>query len=373
MGREAPLEQSADTFLFSLRAWARSASPPALCWLPGPGCVCRGGGGRGGGVTAALPQRPLAFPRERAARRPRRVTGRGAGARRGEAGGWRRDWRVLLLFSRVRPERDARGSGPGRSVRAREAGLAVPRAAPLAAGHGPRRPGRPPGAMGLCCCKAWSGHLRAPKGNSRRARAPRARGFCAPGAASSGCGRGCEPLLGDLPAVSRGLPTPASAWDGLRCGCKSRDCELGLCVQELPWLRRAGWGRGLETGGSGPSWAAGPPSSLLGRRCPGWSSAGGARPAPASAPPLRLTAGSGPIHSPRPPLFRLEPRASDSISKSHGGTCEGSGFRNAGLLSESSPRTRLLAPPEVWQPLAGALLTSPWTDRHDARDFRKIN
>lgn len=235
-------------------------------------------------MTAALPQRPLAFPRERAARRPRRVTGRGAGARRGEAGGWRRDWRVLLLFSRVRPERDARGSGPGRSVRAREAVLAVPRAAPLAAGHGPRRPGRPPGAMGLCCCKAWRGHLRAPKGNSRRARAPRARGFCAPGAASSGCGRGCEPLLGDLPAVSRGLRTPASAWDGLRCGCKSRDCELGSCLARASrsspgsaapagaggWRREGAGRRGLRVrqvhcwGGVAP--AAGPLQGEPGQR-----------------------------------------------------------------------------------------------------------
>lgn len=40
------------------------------------------------------------------------------------------------------------------------------------AGSGGERPGRG-GAMGLCCCKDWRGHLRAPKGNSERARAPR--------------------------------------------------------------------------------------------------------------------------------------------------------------------------------------------------------
>lgn len=33
--------------------------------------------------------------------------------------------------------------------------------------------------MGLCCCKDWREHLRAPKGNSRCARAPRARDLCA--------------------------------------------------------------------------------------------------------------------------------------------------------------------------------------------------
>lgn len=65
-----------------------------------------------------------------------------------------RDLRALLPMSRVRPERDARGSGPGRSVRAGEAGEAAPRSParawapsappwPPARGHGavllPRR------------------------------------------------------------------------------------------------------------------------------------------------------------------------------------------------------------------------------------------
>lgn len=41
----------------------------------------------------------------------------------------------------------------------------------VAGSGGERR--RSGGAMGLCCCKDWRGHLRAPKGNSGRARAPR--------------------------------------------------------------------------------------------------------------------------------------------------------------------------------------------------------
>lgn len=73
-------------------------------------------------------------------------------------------------------------------MRAREARPAAPRPAgycPRAslrhAARGCRQQaaGGPAAAMGLCCCKDWREHLRAPKGNSRCARAPRARDLCA--------------------------------------------------------------------------------------------------------------------------------------------------------------------------------------------------
>lgn len=75
--------------------------------------------GRGSRRPRPLAQHPLAAPRERTARRPGRVTGRGEGAREGREpaqgpprraeikagrpGGWR-DLRILLLISRVCPE-----------------------------------------------------------------------------------------------------------------------------------------------------------------------------------------------------------------------------------------------------------------------------
>lgn len=289
----------------------------------------------------ALPQRPLAFPRERAARRPRRVTGRGAGAGRGEAGGWRRDLRALLPISRVRPERDARGSGPGRSVRAREAGLAVRRSPARA--WAPSAPPRPPGAMGLCCCRAWSGHLRAPKGNSRRtcagARGSALRGA---GAASSGCGRGSEPRLGGclpFPGASRHLPRrgqgsgAAARPESPTWACASSSSprsarRLGPWAGAREGAGRRGRGSARFTAGRRvPARPAGPPHGEPGQRL---------------RRPCGLSRERAHFHSfSSPACHRLEPGPLAQFSKSHGRTCRGAacGARGWGGFSESSSRT----------------------------------
>lgn len=198
--------------------------------------------------------------------------------------------------------------------------------------------------MGLCCCKDWREHLRAPKGNSRCARAPRARDLCAsvrsaPPAPSS-CGWGLPPphpgLVCQFSWAARHLPQP---WKGLRSRLRTLErASEGCSCSAVP---AGAWGRAL--GGRGAVWgaqwapAAGPPSSRWGGGVPGALP----RPAPHAgplqrepgqrpAPPLRLNRpGADPFILIRL-CHKLGPMGSESeFSESRAGTCEGSCLWNA--------------------------------------------
>lgn len=75
---------------------------------------------------------------------------------------------VICAFARTREGTESRCAPRAQLASARQ-----PRRSGVSAGAGSggERPGSG-GAMGLCCCKDWRGHLRAPKGNSGRSRAP---------------------------------------------------------------------------------------------------------------------------------------------------------------------------------------------------------
>lgn len=155
---------------------------------------------------------------------------------------------------------------------------------------GGERPGNC-GAMGLCCCKDWRGHLRAPKGNSGRARALR-------------CSRRHSPRPGPhvllLPAPARlcrgsQAPTLAGASPNSRTRGREPRVRAGqrsLGIWDGRWARAAG------------------PSSLPLHRAEGSEEHGSGRPVPDEANPASagyacaaLPPGEGrAIHSLHPPL-----------------------------------------------------------------------
>lgn len=92
--------------------------------------------------------------------------------------------------------------------------------------------------MGLCCCKDWRGHLRAPKGNSGRARAPR-------------CSRRHNPRPGPHVLL---LPAPARLCRGSRAltlagaspNSATRGKSRGYARNGAAWGSRAVGGHGRQ-------------------------------------------------------------------------------------------------------------------------------
>lgn len=138
------------------------------------------------------------------------------------------------LLLAVLTEREGEGGQGGGSVRSPACGWVLP-----AGGFRTRSPGVPAAggaaAMGLCCCKDWRGHLRAPKGNSPAR-------TCAVGWGSLHCATvrvpptfsSCGWVLAALPPPGLGRPTPASALETAQVWQQVPESQnFGACVQRL--------------------------------------------------------------------------------------------------------------------------------------------